>query len=42
MLMNSKMINKFNLKVGGRVNLKDAFYLINTEAGQNFFLSANI
>lgn len=42
MLINSKMTNKFNLKVGGRVNLQDAFYLMNTEAGQNYFLSVNV
>ena len=31
MLINTQQVNKFSLQVGGHVNVKDAFYIMNSE-----------
>ena len=41
MLLNTKELNKFNLQVGGKINISDAFYLMNSEAGQNYYFNVD-
>lgn len=41
MLMNTQQVNKFSLQVGGHVNIKDAVYIMNSDAGQNYYFSIN-
>lgn len=40
MLINSRDAKKFNLKIGGHINVKDAFYLMNMQddSTQKYFL----
>jgi hypothetical protein len=40
MLINSKDAKKFNLKIGGHINVRDAFYLLNMkdETKEKYFL----
>lgn len=41
MLINTEQVNKFRLQVGGHVNVKDAFYILNSEVGQNYYFSVS-
>ena len=40
MLINSSDAKKFNLKIGGHINVKDAFYLVNQKdlTNEKYFL----
>ena len=43
LLINSKDAKKFNLKIGGHINVRDAFYLVNmkSETNEKFYLSVD-
>lgn len=43
MLINSKDAKKFNLKIGGHINVRDAFYLVNlkNETNEKFYLNVD-
>jgi hypothetical protein len=41
MLINTQQVNKFSLQVGGHVNVKDAFYIMNSEMGFNYYFHVN-
>ena len=34
-------LSKFNLQVGGQINLQDAFYLLNSELGANYYVNVD-
>lgn len=41
MLICSKEINTFNLKIGGHINLKESFFILNAECQQNYYFHIN-
>jgi len=41
MLINTRELNKFNLQIGGQINLKEAFFLLNNESNQMYYFHVN-
>ena len=41
LVIHQKGLSKFNLQVGGQINLQDSFFLLNREIGANYYLTVN-
>lgn len=41
LLIHGTNLSKFNLQVGGQINLQDSFFLLNSEMGANFYVTVD-
>ena len=41
LIIHGSGLSKFNLQVGGQINLQDSFYLLNREIGANYYVTVD-